>query len=76
VSVQSTISFHSSKSHFPSTFVKTSGIRQNFEGLLQQMRHMKIEVLIDDGNKIKKESFFILDPDKIKIEIYTNSSQA
>jgi hypothetical protein len=40
------------------------------------MRHMKIEVLIDDGNKIKKESFFILDPDKIKIEIYTNSSQA
>ena len=30
------------------------------------MRHMKIEVLIDDGNKIKKESFFILDPDKKK----------
>jgi hypothetical protein len=40
------------------------------------MRRMKIEVLIDDGNKINKESFFILDPDKIKIEIYTNSSQA
>jgi len=34
------------------------------------MRRMKIEVLIDDGNKINKESFFILDPDKIKIEIY------
>ena len=39
------------------------------------MRRMKIEVLIDDGNKIDKESFFILDPDKIKIEIYTNSLQ-
>ena len=31
---------------------------------------MKIEVLIDDGNKINKETFFIFDPDKIKIEIY------
>lgn len=34
------------------------------------MRLMKIDFLIDDGSKINKESFFILDPDKIKIEIY------
>jgi hypothetical protein len=31
---------------------------------------MKIEVLIDNGNKINKETFFILDPDNIKIEIH------
>jgi catechol 2,3-dioxygenase len=44
--------------------------KENFEELLHQMRHMKIEVLTDDSNKINKESFFILDPDKIKIQIY------
>jgi hypothetical protein len=31
---------------------------------------MKIEEIRDDSNKINKESFFILDPDKIKIQIY------
>jgi len=44
--------------------------KENFEELLNQMRRMKIEVLRDDDNKINKDSFFILDPDKIKIEIY------
>jgi catechol 2,3-dioxygenase len=44
--------------------------KENFEGLLHQVRHMKIQALSDDSNKINKESFFILDPDKIKIQIY------
>jgi len=44
--------------------------KENFEELLHQMKRMKIEVLADDGNKINKKSFFILDPDKIKIQIY------
>jgi len=44
--------------------------KENFEELLHQMKRMKIEVLTDDGNKINKKSFFILDPDKIKIQIY------
>jgi catechol 2,3-dioxygenase len=44
--------------------------KENFEELLNQISHMKIEVLTDDDNKINKDSFFILDPDKIKIEIY------
>jgi len=44
--------------------------KENFEELLHQMERMKIEVLTDDSNKINKKSFFILDPDKIKIQIY------
>ena len=44
--------------------------KENFEELLHQMKRMKIEVLTDDSNKINKKSFFILDPDKIKIQIY------
>ena len=44
--------------------------KENFEELLLQMKRMKIEVLTDDSNKINKKSFFILDPDKIKIQIY------
>jgi catechol 2,3-dioxygenase len=44
--------------------------KENFEQLLHQMRRMKIEVSMDDGNKINKESFFVLDPDKIKIQIF------
>ena len=44
--------------------------KENFEELLYQMKRMKIEVLTDDSNKINKKSFFILDPDKIKIQIY------
>jgi catechol 2,3-dioxygenase len=44
--------------------------KENYEELLNQIRNMKIEVLRDDDNKINKDSFFILDPDKIKIEIY------
>ena len=44
--------------------------KENFEELLHQMKRMKIEVLKDDSNKINKKSFFILDPDKIKIQIY------
>jgi catechol 2,3-dioxygenase len=43
---------------------------ENFEKLLHQIERMKIEVLTDDSNKINKKSFFILDPDKIKIQIY------
>ena len=44
--------------------------KENFEELLYQLERMKIEVLTDDSNKINKKSFFILDPDKIKIQIY------
>lgn len=46
------------------------GSKENLEELLSQLRRMEIEVSEDDGNKINKESFFILDPDKIKIQIY------
>lgn len=46
------------------------GSKENLEELLFQLRRMEIEVLGDDSNKINKESFFILDPDKIKIQIY------
>lgn len=44
--------------------------KENFEELLHQMKRMKIEVLTDDSNKINMKSFFILDPDRIKIQIY------
>lgn len=45
--------------------------KENFEELLHQMERMKIEVLWDDNNKkINKDSFFILDPDKMKIQIH------
>jgi catechol 2,3-dioxygenase len=44
--------------------------KENFDELLHQMKRMKIEVVTDDSNKINKKSFFILDPDKIKIQIY------
>ena len=44
--------------------------KENFEELLYQMKRMKIKALMDDSNKINKKSFFILDPDKIKIQIY------
>jgi len=44
--------------------------KEYFEELLHQLERMKIEVLTDDSNKINKKSFFILDPDKIKIQIY------
>jgi catechol 2,3-dioxygenase len=43
--------------------------KQNFDELLRQLRRIKVKVLSDDNNKINKESFFILDPDKIKIQI-------
>lgn len=43
--------------------------KTNFEELIHQLRSMKIEVLNYDSNKTNKESFFILDPDKIKIQI-------
>jgi catechol 2,3-dioxygenase len=45
--------------------------KENFEELLHQMERTKVEVLWDDNNrKINKNSFFILDPDKIKIQIH------
>ena len=44
--------------------------KENLEELLSQLRRMEIEEIRDDSNKINKESFFILDPDKIKIQIY------
>lgn len=44
--------------------------KENIEELLSQLRRMEIEEIRDDSNKINKESFFILDPDKIKIQIY------
>lgn len=44
--------------------------KENFEELLHQMQDTKIQIMWDDSNKIGKESFFILDPDKIKIQIH------
>lgn len=44
--------------------------KENFEELIHHLRRVKTEVLYDDNNKTDKESFFILDPDKIKIRIY------
>lgn len=44
--------------------------KENLEELLSQLQHIEIEEIRDDSNKINKESFFILDPDKIKIQIY------
>ncbi len=44
--------------------------KENLEELLSQLRRMEIEEIRDDSNKINKESFFILDPDNIKIQIY------
>ena len=44
--------------------------KENFEELLHQMQCMKIQIMWDNSNKIGKESLFILDPDKIKIQIY------
>ena len=44
--------------------------KENFEQLLQQIRRMKIKVLSNDNNKINNESFFIYDPDRIKIHVY------
>jgi catechol 2,3-dioxygenase len=44
--------------------------KENFNELIHHLRRMKIEVLYDESNKTNKESFFILDPDKIKIQIY------
>jgi len=43
--------------------------KQNFEELLHHMQCMKIHGLSDISNKTNKESFFILDPDNIKIRI-------
>ena len=44
--------------------------KENFEELLHHLHRMKVEVLRDDSNKTGKESFFILDPDKIRIQIH------
>ncbi|MGV8106843.1 MAG: VOC family protein [Nitrososphaerota archaeon] len=44
--------------------------KENFEELIPHLRRMKTEVLHNDSNETNKESFFILDPDKIKIQIY------
>ena len=44
--------------------------KENFEELIHHLRSMKTPVLYDDSNETNKESFFILDPDKIKIQIY------
>jgi catechol 2,3-dioxygenase len=44
--------------------------KEKFEELLNQMRLMKIQMLSHDSGSINKESFFILDPDRIKIQIY------
>lgn len=42
---------------------------ENIEELLVQLSRMKVKVLDDDSNKTNKKSFFILDPDNIKIQI-------
>jgi catechol 2,3-dioxygenase len=43
--------------------------KQNFEELLHHTQSMKIQGLSHNSNKTYKESFFILDPDNIKIQI-------
>ena len=43
--------------------------KQNFEELSHHMQFMKIQGLSNNSNKTNKESFFILDPDNIKIQI-------
>lgn len=46
------------------------GSKEKFEELLHQMRRKKIEVLTDDSDRNNRDVYFILDPDKIKIQIY------
>jgi len=43
--------------------------KQNFEELLHHTQSMKIRAVSHNSNKIHKGSFFILDPDNIKIQI-------
>jgi catechol 2,3-dioxygenase len=43
--------------------------KENSEELLHHMESMKIHGIRDNSNKTNKESFFILDPDNIKIQI-------
>jgi catechol 2,3-dioxygenase len=43
--------------------------KQNFEELSHHIQFMKIQGLSNNSNKTNKESFFILDPDNIKIQI-------
>ena len=42
---------------------------ENFEKLLHHVKSTKIQDIRDNSNKTNKESFFILDPDNIKIQI-------
>jgi catechol 2,3-dioxygenase len=44
--------------------------KETFDDLLHQLRRLKVKVMSDDSNKINNKSFFILDPDKIKIKIH------
>lgn len=44
--------------------------KENFDDLLHHLHRLKVKALIDDRNKINKDSFFILDPDNIKIQIH------
>lgn len=44
--------------------------KENFDDLLHELRRLKVKVMSDDDNKINNKSFFILDPDKIKIKIH------
>jgi catechol 2,3-dioxygenase len=43
---------------------------ENFEGLLDQLERMRVEMLTNDSYKTEPKSFTILDPDKIRIRIY------
>jgi catechol 2,3-dioxygenase len=44
--------------------------KENLEQLLRHMNQKKIQVFVDDANNTKDQSYFIFDPDKIKIQIY------
>ena len=44
---------------------------ENFEELIRRIKRMKIEVLANEGDNIDPKSFIILDPDEIKIRIYS-----
>jgi catechol 2,3-dioxygenase len=46
------------------------GFKEKFDELVNHMQRMKIQILINDSSGSNNESFFILDPNRIKIKIY------
>jgi catechol 2,3-dioxygenase len=46
------------------------GFKEKFDELVNHIQRMKIQILINDSSGSNNESFFILDPNRIKIKIY------